>query len=68
MGEIEQVFSCHKPAIISTHRVNYIGALHPENRERSLKLLKQLLQLIKKKWPDVEFLTSWELSVLIFRE
>ena len=68
MGEIETVFSYYKPAIISSHRVNFIGALHPENRERSLKLLKQLLLQITLKWPDVEFMTSGELTNLILKE
>jgi hypothetical protein len=68
MREIEQVFSWHKPAIISSHRVNFIGALHPENREHGLKLLEQLLKQITKKWPDVEFQTSRELSNLILKE
>lgn len=68
MGEIGHLFSWHKPAVISTHRVNYIGALHPDNRDRSLKLLKQLLQQIARKWPEVEFLTSGELTDLILKE
>lgn len=68
LAEISNVFSFNKPAIISSHRVNFIGTLHPENRERSLKLLKQFLQQILKKWPDIEFLTSKELANLIFQE
>ena len=33
LKEIEIAFRWHKPATISSHRVNYIGYLHPENRE-----------------------------------
>jgi hypothetical protein len=66
--EIEQIFSWHKPVVISSHRVNYIGVLHPANREHSLKLLKQLLQQITRIWPDAEFMSSRELSDLILKK
>jgi hypothetical protein len=65
LHEIEIAFRWHKPATISSHRVNYIGWLHPENRENSLRQLKKLLTQIIKRWPDVEFLTSEELGDLI---
>ena len=65
LKEIEIAFRWHKPATISSHRVNYIGYLHPENRERNLKLLSQLLGEITKHWPDVEFMTSVELGDLM---
>ncbi len=65
MHEIELAFRWHKPATISSHRVNYIGWLHRENRENSLRLLKELLSRIITRWPDVEFMTSEELGNLI---
>lgn len=65
LKQIEIAFRWHKPATISTHRVNYIGWLHPENREKSLKQLKELLSQVIKRWPDVEFMTSVELGKLI---
>ncbi len=65
LKEIEIAFRWHKPATISSHRVNYIGYLHPENREKGLKMLSQLLSEIIKRWPDVEFMTSVELGDLI---
>jgi len=63
--DIKTAFMWHKPAIISSHRVNYIGALRPENRNRGLKQLKQLLNEILKNWPDVEFLSTPELRAII---
>lgn len=65
LKEVEMAFRWHKPATISSHRVNYIGYLHPENRERGLKTLSHLLGEIIKCWPDVEFMTSVELGDLI---
>lgn len=65
LHEIEIAFRWHKPATISSHRVNYIGFLHPENRERSHRLLTELLSKMLKRWPDIEFMTSMELGDLI---
>ncbi len=62
LNEMEIAFRWNKPAIISTHRVNYIGFLHPENRERGLKQLDMLLTKMLKKWTDIEFMTSVELG------
>lgn len=65
LKEIEIAFNCHKPATISSHRVNYMGTINPENRAEGLKKLDQLLGAIIKKWPDVEFITSMELGDII---
>ena len=65
LKEIEVAFRWHKPATISSHRVNYIGFLHPENREKGLESLRRLLGEIIRRWPDVEFMTSVELGDLI---
>ena len=63
--EIGNSFFWKKPAIITSHRLNYIGALDEKNRRRSLILLHELIQKILKKWPDAEFLNSSELIKLI---
>lgn len=65
LKEIEIAFRWHKPATISSHRVNYIGYLHPENRENGLRQLSELLSRMLKRWPDIEFMTSVELGDLI---
>lgn len=65
LKEIEIAFRWHKPATISSHRVNYIGYLHPENRENGLRQLSELLSRVLKRWPDIEFMTSSELGDLI---
>jgi hypothetical protein len=65
MDEIKTAFKWRKPAIISSHRVNFIGELYPENRDRGLRQLKLLLDSVVKTWPDVEFMTSNELGDLI---
>jgi hypothetical protein len=62
---IENAFKCNKPAIISTHRLNFIGSIDPSNSDRNLVLLKNIISATQKKWPDVEFMTSDQLGDLI---
>ncbi|MGY6743326.1 MAG: hypothetical protein ACXIUQ_11365 [Cecembia sp.] len=54
-------FLMKKPLIISTHRLNFIGSLDIENRNKNLKLLKQLLKKLQERHPELEFLHSAEL-------
>jgi hypothetical protein len=65
MNDIRIAFKWRKPAIISTHRINYIGSLYPENRDNGLRELRKLLQAITKNWPEAEFMTTEELGNLI---
>lgn len=65
LKQIELAFKYRKPAVISSHRVNYIGGLKEENRLQSLKELSSLLKQITKTWPEVEFMTSSELGQTI---
>ncbi|MDY0281416.1 MAG: hypothetical protein RBR35_12750 [Salinivirgaceae bacterium] len=65
LKEISIAFRWHKPAVISSHRVNYIGFHDPKNRENSLKKFEILITQMLKKWPDIEFMTSTELGDLI---
>lgn len=65
LKEISISFLLRKPAIIETHRLNYIGSIVPENRERNLALLRELLNKILRKWPEVEFFNSEQLGDLI---
>lgn len=58
-------FRMKKPAVICSHRINYVGYLDPENRDQTLKMLDELLTEILQRWPDVEFMTSAELGNLI---
>ena len=65
LKEIETAFYWHKPAIISTHRINYVGGIDVNHRDRNLKELDLLLRSILKRWPDVLFLSSDQLVALI---
>lgn len=56
--DIERAFLYKKPAIISTHRVNYVSSLVVENRDKGFRQLDELIAKILLKWPDVEFQTT----------
>ena len=58
MRQINAAFRWHKPAIISSHRVNFVGGIEERNRTEGLGELKSLLDAIVRKWPDVEFMST----------
>lgn len=62
LGHVQTAFMFRKPAVISTHRVNYIGGLNQQNRVEGNNALELLLSTILKRWPDVEFMTSVQLG------
>lgn len=65
LRDIETAFLLRKPAIISAHRLNFIGSINENNRSANLILLHDLLKKITQKWPDIEFMSSDELGNLI---
>lgn len=65
LHRIEIAFRWGKAANICSHRVNFIGSIHPENTDRNLPELRRLLQEIVKRWPDVEFISSDQLGHII---
>jgi len=68
LADISTAFRWSKPAIISSHRVNYIGGLSEANRKNGLDRLGDLLKRIIKRWPEAEFITSAELGDIICDE
>lgn len=68
MKEIEIAFKWNKPAIISSHRVNFIGTINQELRDKNLIQLTRLLKNIVAQWPEVEFISSSDLSKLLCAE
>ena len=61
LAQISNAFLFNKPAVICSHRVNYIGFIEQANRDRGLKNLSKLLHLIVKKWPEVRFISTDQL-------
>jgi hypothetical protein len=65
ISEISNSFFWNRPAIIGTHRINFMGELSENNRTSNLKQFDILLSSILKKWPEVEFMSTVELGNII---
>lgn len=65
LNQIKAAFFWRKPAIISSHRVNFCGHIDPANREKGLAALESLLKKIVSTWPDVKFMAIDDLATEI---
>ena len=65
INAVENSFKYKRPAIISSHRINFIGTLNEKNRTKNLIMLKNILSILLKKYPQIEFINSSELSEII---
>lgn len=65
LAEIGNAFMFGKPAVINTHRINFIGGMSEENRKSSLKMLNELISKALSKWPDLEFVNSEQLGEIL---
>lgn len=65
LRDIAIAFAMNRPAIINTHRVNFVGFIDSSNRDKNIVLFKKLLTEACKRWPDIEFMTSAALGDLI---
>jgi hypothetical protein len=68
LNDISTSFFWSKPAVISTHRVNYVSGIDQKNADSGLLELEKLIHGILSKWPDVEFITTVELGNIINNE
>ena len=66
--DIRRAINNHQPAIVCSHRVNYVGGICTQNREFSLECLRQLLTLVLEQYPSIGFLTSDELGEMILSQ
>ena len=65
---INAAFTMKKPAIISSHRVNYVGAIDEKNREDGLARLTLLLKEMVKRYPEVEFVNACQLGEIVMNK
>jgi hypothetical protein len=65
LRQVEIAFKCKKPALINTHRVNFIGSRERTIRDKSLSELSILLSKMKSRWPDLEFLSAGEFGSIL---
>lgn len=67
LDNIDAAFRWHSPAMISTHRVNFAGAIESTHRNQSLNDLRELLTEIVKRWPDAEFVSGADMLNVLFK-
>lgn len=65
--QIKASFFWKRPAIISSHRVNFAGHIDPDNRKKGLDMLKKLLKKVATAYPDVEFIAIDDLCQEILK-
>ncbi len=65
LKQISVAFLMKRPAIISSHRVNFVGSIDLKNRDVNLIMLQEIIRRALKKWSDIEFFTSVELGHII---
>ncbi len=65
MAQIEAAFAMGKPANLATHRVSFVGGIEKEVRDRGNQDLKNLLVAVKKRWPQVQFVSTRELGEIM---
>jgi hypothetical protein len=68
LRDVEASFRWGAPAIISSHRVNFVGHFDENWRNNSLAQLKQLLHEIVKRNPDVEFMNGDALCQIVLSD
>ena len=60
LQQIRVSFLLKKPAVISTHRINFTSRMSTENRDKNLKEFEKLLSRIIEEWPEVLVLSPME--------
>lgn len=58
LRDIRAAFHMGKPAVISSHRINFCGFVETSNRDQNLKAVRALLDRALREWPDLEFISS----------
>ena len=61
LAQIKNAFLWNRPAVICSHRINYVGYIHEPNRDRGINDLKEVLKKSLRHWPDIEFISTNEL-------
>jgi hypothetical protein len=62
LDEIKMAFRLKQPAVISMHRLNFVGSIKEKNRIENLIVFRELLEAIVKEWPDTKFWDSVQLG------
>lgn len=63
VNDIKQAWAKNQPAVLNTHRSNYVS-LDVDQTKKGLSSLNKLLSTLEQKYPNISYLTDWELSQL----
>jgi hypothetical protein len=66
LNDINNAFSKKKPAIISTHRMNYVCGFDEKSYLKRMAMLSDLLSRILSQYPDAVFMSSDEFILRFF--
>ena len=64
-SQVERAIYFKKPAIISSHRMNFVGGMDARLRDENVRKFDGLIRRIIKKWPDIKFVSSDKINDLI---
>jgi hypothetical protein len=64
LEQIEELMVRRIPVVISTHRVNYVGAIDEKARQHSVAELDQLLTWLRAEFPEVRYVKAKQLFEL----
>ncbi len=67
LAEVREAFLLRRPAVICSHRINFVAGMDRRHRDNTLRQYDQLLGQIRHRWPDVEFIASDELAAAMGR-
>ncbi|MGY6522265.1 MAG: hypothetical protein ACXIUD_11070 [Mongoliitalea sp.] len=67
LSEIEIAFRWGKPAVISSHRINFTSRIDKDHRDRCLEQFDSLFFNILRKWPEVQFISSAQLAEIMLK-
>lgn len=65
LAQVSRAFKEKKIAVISSHRINYVGGLDESNRTDNLQRLSLLLSSVLELHPEVEFMSSADVARII---
>ena len=65
IDKVRKAFKAHKPAVIDTHRFNYIGSIKKDNAKNNLEALRYVLGTLSCEFKDLEFISTAQLVDII---
>jgi hypothetical protein len=62
LKQVAAAFRWGKPALINTHRINFVKGRNSDHVDRCLNLFSDLLGELTDRWPDLEFMGAGDFA------